>query len=168
MTAQQLAFVLLRVLGVFWGTQAIIGFPGAFSFAGMPGTPNLWLASQLSVLALAFIFSLLLIIWTKQIVDYLFPASGEMTESIKSMDIQSIAFSVVGLLIIGQTLPTLIRHGFEYFYLLREYELDRGRFGARVLGQIASSVLMTLLGVALFLGSKGLARFWHNIRPLKN
>ncbi len=37
-----------------------------------------------------------------------------------------------------------------------------------VWAQITSSVLMALLGGALFLGSKGLARFWHNIRPLKN
>ena len=105
---------------------------------------------------------------TRHLVDYLIPADGDITESIRSKDIQSIAFSVVGLVIIAQALPALIRHGFDYAYLLLQDELDMSHFMGQFWGQITSSVLMALLGGALFLGSKGLARFWHNIRPLKD
>ena len=77
---------------------------------------------------------------------------------------RTIAFAVVGVLVVMRALPGLFYHGFEYVYLLRQTPLARDQFVSQSWAQIASSVAMAALGVTLFFGAKGLTRLWQGFR----
>jgi hypothetical protein len=72
--------------------------------------------------------------------------------------LQAIAFSVVGVLLVVQAAPGLVS-------LVWMAMTDMGRpFGSNAYAAMVQPVVQILLGVALFLQSRGLALLWHKIR----
>lgn len=122
-----------------------------------------------------FIVALILLIKANAIATLIIaPRSNSPNERIEisSLTAQAIAFSVVGVLIVAQALPKLL-----------QIVMNVQRFKMKGLSGQAQEMLSNswpsiivfgtelILGIALFVGGKGIATLWHELQrrqPFKN
>jgi hypothetical protein len=91
-------------------------------------------------------------------------AAGSATLSPAGVEAQAIAFSVVGILLVGQALAGL---GLAVAHMLRGAAADASDVGMRwedAIPGLVGAAAKAGFGVVLFLRAPGLALLWHRIR----
>jgi len=76
-------------------------------------------------------------------------------------DIQAVAFSVVGVLVVATALPGLAQFA---LVLTREWPSGQGRAKLHLWGLGAGAAARMALGIGLFFGGRGLSNFWFKLR----
>jgi len=163
MTPRALTTVLLAVLGVYLLGDAITQVGTTVFFLTLE-SPQEWLQQSHRDQALAtglFVvlevgFAVCVLLWRTRIATALFPSESEPTSTAFDLsDLQRVLFAVLGLYFAIKGLAVVISGVAQ----LSPHEslLD---FWA----QYASSAIEALFGIALFLGTRGVAGAWFRAR----
>jgi hypothetical protein len=181
MTKRDIATLALKVLGI-WVFVAMV-IPLVMFTAGIAITfkvlkPEGWqvglvlaLLVQPPLLVLLFLVAFMLTFGTERICRWLLPDFAEepVSATASSADIQGIAFSCIGLAIFVWgllqflvVLPAFRQHlrdmlyskGPSVWWIVHHWD-EMGPFLARIVALV--------LGIALFFGGRGLAKFWHRL-----
>ena len=81
------------------------------------------------------------------------------SQGVKASDVQRIAFSVLGLFFVGNSLPKLVST-LTSIYSMSELP----NFTARLLVGAGGAITQFIVGLGIFLGSQGLVNFLNTIR----
>jgi len=177
MTKSDIFSLALKILGVYTIIIAISTLRSSFSmiFAYFnnpqyaPSMASIIVGSLLPLLIL-LIVSYYLIKRSDKLSKTIFPnnQSEKVILTLSSVEIQSIAFSIIGVLVIVWALPKL----FEIVTQLSYSKIHQGdvfsvRTGQKLIEYSVDVVIRLALGIYLFIGSKGLSTIWHKIHPLQ-
>ncbi len=84
--------------------------------------------------------------------------SDDDTQAVSTHNIQELAFSVVGIILLVIAIPKLFQIS-SYIYTSKNTLI--GSFMAGTMIYAIVLIVQCILGIGLFLGGKGLATFWH-------
>ena len=177
MTKQDVFSLALKILGIYTIIVAISALRFSLSMIFSYITNPQYFPSLVSIvvgsllpLLLLLILSYYLIKRSDKLSKTIFPnsQSEKVILTLSSVEIQSIAFSIIGVLVIVWALPKL----FEIVTQLSYSKIHRGdvfsvRMGQKLIEYSVDVVIRLALGIYLFIGSKGLSTIWHKIHPLK-
>ena len=170
MTKQELSQIALKVLGIYAlldSIQFISGVLNVFSFG--EDAPF-----ERSLMALSMVVPFLILLWagtflirrTDRITSKYFPSGSIDNIDLKESQIQAIAFSIIGVVLIVTTIPKLSQLGVDIFSLMSradelgaEFKLERDTigFGINLLSRF-------ILGILLFIGGDSVSNLWRRIK----
>ncbi len=171
MKNQQIASLSLKIIGIY---SIILAVPmignliNAFGFpADGPMERIIIVLSVAITFVLQLVASLFLIYFGDRIAKIFIPTSdtNESISALNSRDIQAIAFSIIGVVLIVVTIPKLFQLGANIYAIQRaadnfqaEYKLERDTiaFGVNILCRF-------ILGILLFITGDSLSNIWHKI-----
>ena len=172
MNLKNLCIVILRIMAIFC---LIESFPLlqnlSFFFAMSQETPD----DRYKLILLAFLPSAILLIagisllvFSPKLTEMILPARNDDKSRINwsLKEIQSILFSVAGVYIFCNSIPRMFSWITQLIHVLGGSSLLSYKRDLTVSTwiSIALSILETLAGIGLFLGSRGLSGIWHHIR----
>ena len=177
--ARKIAFIGLRLLAIYILLQSLLHLARVANYYVLPlfydsliqyneTSVNAWF--NLAPFFVLLIFSVLLWIFADKISTFLLLPNQESDQSdrqISATEIQSIAFSAIGLFLIVNSLPQFFSMIPEYIQIkdVANHLVDpRLKYGFRF-GMI-EKIVQLVLGIALFLGSRGLVGLVRKIRSL--
>ena len=168
LTGIGLGTIALQLLGVYCISLALPIFSMLASYLGASGVtsigrPGWQILFSFMMPGTYLVIGALLIRYAPRLSSWLFreTANGVMAGPVTTavgQHLQGIAFAVVGLMAIIDSVPRLT----SFLWMAMTSWL--GRFGSEGFGAAVEPIMRLLLGLALFLQSKGLALFWHKIR----
>ncbi|OIJ15560.1 hypothetical protein BKP35_00770 [Anaerobacillus arseniciselenatis] len=177
--ARKIAFIGLRLLAIYILLQSLLHLARVANYYVLPlfydslmqynaNSVNAWF--NLAPFFVLLMFSILLWIFAKKISSFLLLPDQESDQSdmqISATEIQSIAFSAIGLFLIVNTLPQLFSMIPEYIQIkdVANHLIDpRLKYGFWF--GVIEKIVQLVLGIALFLGSRGLVGLVRKIRSL--
>jgi Ca2+/Na+ antiporter len=169
MTKQELSQIALKILGIYAlleSIQFISGVLNVFSFRG--DAPF-----ERSLMVLSMVVPFLILLWAgtflirraDRITSKYFPSGSIDNVDLKGSQIQAIAFSIIGAVLIVTTIPKLSQLGVNIYSLMRradklgaKFELERDTigFGINLLSRF-------ILGVLLFISGNSISNLWRRI-----
>jgi hypothetical protein len=105
---------------------------------------------------------LTLILASKKIAKLVCREDDDVNISCTAKELQAIAFSCIGLWLICSSVPGLINNVIHYFRALQGYAITP------IANFSIKNTLQMLLGVVLFVQSRGLATLWEKLNEIRN
>ena len=173
MSKKEISILCFQILGVLSFLFAISNIN--FITVGIQSIKSESLSSVLIVLSfipfISFIaVGIYLIKNSEKISELIFPftESEKKGTTLSSIDIQNIAFSIVGIFILAQAIPSFFKAVSNFFYLIIvPYHSSFNPFKYRLIGDFTGVILKLVLGSYLFLQSEGISKLWHKIKEAK-
>lgn len=169
MTKQELAEIALKILGIYallTSIQFIGSFISVFNFpSDGPWIRSLMLISVIAPLLLLLWAGYYLLCRTSRISLKYFPEGQIQNINIDAKNLQSIAFSIIGVVLIVTTIPKLSQLGVSIYALSErakdigtDYKLERDTiaFGISILCKF-------ILGILLFISGDSITNLWMKI-----
>ncbi|MCE5186209.1 MAG: hypothetical protein LLF76_08810 [Planctomycetaceae bacterium] len=172
MTKREIASLTIKLMGVWMLIKALSYLPMSItqivSLREIATRGILFAACwTVGLAALAVIWAAVIILFSNRFAKWLIKDNQtvELNGPINKRDVLTVAFACIGLFLIVTAMPTLLNSATLYF-LLRRIEEGYGEQSAnqRWIAATFSELIQIGLGVWLFAGSQGIARFWENIR----
>jgi hypothetical protein len=169
MTKQELSQIALKILGIYALLESIQLLSGVFSVFAIPGDAPL----IKSFVVLSIIVPFLILLWagiylilrSEKITSKYFPVGSIGNISLKGSQIQAIAFSIIGAVLIVTTIPKLSQLGFNIYSLMSradelgtKFQLERDTLGFGI-----NLLCKFILGVLLFISGDSIANLWRRI-----
>lgn len=172
MQKEEFAYIGCKLLALYWLISAfglLASFISAVSMLQNTESISYFSTASLyfSHLPLAVHIILAVFFWfgANRFVKHIFSNTYETNSScVTAHQVQTIAFSVVGLLLIVMSAPEIINLLYK-IQLLKEFD-SYSETSINVKAKMVELTLKTLLGVILFFGSKGLSGILLRIRTL--
>ncbi|MBI4681094.1 MAG: hypothetical protein HY753_07840 [Nitrospirae bacterium] len=180
----QIASLSLKLIGIFSIIQAIPilkELSAAFAFKksnlfiseAAPPTFNYLLLGILTSIILLLILGTCLIIFSDKLAEKIMKGNSEtLLTDISARDIQLIAFSVVGVVLIVLAIPQIVQLGVNIQVLKQAGDdLPIKNVLASTWAHAIGLTIQTIIGLLLFFGSRGLSSLWYSFqstRPMKN
>ena len=179
MTKREVASLALKILGIYAFIisvsvlQSMVLMIATYSAQYTdhpnrgPGLSSLATGSIISLLLLIFL-GCFLITASEKLSRLIFPkdVAEERVLSLASKDAQTIAFSIVGVLLLARAVPRLFGVIVQISHLCQESPFSRS-IKWRAIESSVVLVVQFALGLYLFLGSKGLSGLWHKMQQTK-
>jgi len=176
MTKREVASLALKLLGIYAFILSISLLHSMMytiamnsgQYADQPGqSPNsalLAIGSGIPWLLLIFL-GWYLIAASERLGRCIFPqaTAEEKTSALSSGDVQTIAFSIVGLLLLTKAAPGLFRV-ILWIWLIHSGNFPRAAAKDQIIQSSVVLVVQLVFGLYLFLGSKGLSGLWHKLQ----
>lgn len=161
MTNRELASLAIKLVGLYCLIQVVLHIAGASYMV---------LSGQMTIPALGLFYAVLssfvalgaLLIWKSEWFVRLVLAARKRPgpdEETEQKRLQPILFSVVGVVLVVQALP-------QVSFTISRYLFEEDRELGWQWPHLTGLAVQMLLGVALFLGSGGLARVWRRINEM--
>jgi len=177
LTKHEIASLSLKILGIYSIIQAVpllqpIGmYLTTFRhLADKPISPvSIFLGSALPPIIL-ILLGTFLIIFSSRLAGRLISddATGTALSAMSGLQIQALVFSVLGVAVFVMAIPKLVQIGTNLAVLNHaETKHEAERILRHTWPHITAVIVQLLIGVGLFLGGKGLAKFWHHLREDK-
>jgi hypothetical protein len=179
MSSREVASLALKLLGVYAIIHALPFLQYLGAIAALPRSERanvataVWaylavLVPFLLVAAVAFI----LLTHSESIARMLVKEDREIAPGGPSMrDVQTIAFSIVGVLVFILAIPGIYQSILSLWYLGRGYyggpSPERSQLYLKIATSAAGPVIQCTLGLVLFFRSRGLANFWHSLQSAR-
>ncbi len=169
MTKHEVAVLACKILGIYFVVGGLSGLGYAvtelvrhFSRGTEGSMSNLWLATLVGS-TLMVVFGILLWVLVDRIAARVVSGAEAPTEvsKISGADIQAIAFSVVGMLVLARFFPQLAQL-IVYLSILDRY--DHTPVDAMTKGRIGGLIVQLAIGLWLLLGSRGLVGLLKTVR----
>ncbi|WP_088186648.1 hypothetical protein [Desulfosporosinus sp. FKA] len=165
MSKQEIASLACKILGIYMiiqGLNVMVNIIPVYYF-----TPQQGFSNNLLVIIIPFavliVFGVLLWPLSNKLADLMVKGETNFHEEsgVKASDIQRVSFSVLGLLLFGNSIPKLISE-LVSFYSMR----GMANSTVRLLGQLGvlGTIVQFIIGLGIFLGSEGLVNFLNTIR----
>ena len=172
MTKREVASLALKLSGIYAFIVSVSSFRTMmFMIASIGDHPGQGLNSTL--LAAGYGIPLLLLLFlgwylisaSERLSRLIFPqdAAEDKISALSSEDAQTIAFSVVGLLLLTKAVPGLFRV-ILWISDIYSRNLPLAFSKGRLVQEAVVVVVRLALGLYLFLGSKGLSELWHKMQ----
>ena len=172
MTKREIASLAIKLMGVFILLKSISYVPMAYSgmfYAVREGNNAgilqtvliLMMSTAMAVVPLAF--SILVIVLSDKAAAWLIKEDNSIenaSTSISKTDVMAIVISCIGLYFIVNTTPRFI----HALITIRRYPHTPFPNLLNVGRELIAPAVQIALGVWLFVGSKGIAKFWKKIR----
>ena len=184
MTRIQIASLSLKLIGIFSFIQAIpilreLSIAFAFkenNFIMQDKTDqafNYLLFGVLTSIILLLILGTCLIIFSDKLAEKIMKGNSEtLLTDISARDIQSIAFSVVGVVLIVLAIPQIVQLGVNIQVLKQAGDdVPTRNVLAGTWAHAIGLIIQSVIGLLLFFGSRGLSSLWYSFqstRPMKN
>ena len=172
MTKREVASLALKLSGIYAFIVSVSSFRTMmFMIASIGDHPGQGLNSTL--LAAGYGIPLLLLLFlgwylisaSERLSRLIFPqdAAEDKISALSSEDMQTIAFSVVGLFLLTKAVPGLCRVILQISDIYHQ-NLLLGYVKGKLVQDLVVRVVQFSLGLYLFLGSKGLSGLWHKMQ----
>lgn len=171
MTNQQIASLSLKILGIYSIILAVPMIGNLINAFGFPANGIMERTTIVLSVAITFVLQfgtgLYLIYFGDIIAIKIMPKADtiDSNSALNSRDIQAMAFSIIGVVLIVVTIPKLFQLGANIYAIQRsadsmqaEYKFERDTiaFGVNILCRF-------ILGVLLFITGDSLSNIWHKI-----
>lgn len=176
MRNRDIAYMAIRILSLYIFMQACISLVHFINFGIIPiivGSNDIsfWqvFIGFFGPFALLLGCSILLWMFTDRICNFIIVRKEDMEDeqnqlTIKS--IQSIAYSVVGLIIFVKAVPQAVRIIPQVKFIIGEYALGNEQVRIKMTFQVIEKILELFIGFSLFVGGKGLVGIFEKLRNL--
>ncbi len=160
MTNRELASLGIKLVGLYCLIQVVARVAG-FSYSLLSGQAKMPALGLFFGVFLVFVALGVLLIWkSERFVHLALPrAERSSHEGSEPPRLQAVFFSVVGVVLIVQALPSVT------LFVARHWIEESPPFGWQW-PHLAALLVQVVLGVALFLGSAGLTRIWRRINQM--
>jgi hypothetical protein len=169
MTKQELSQIALKILGIYSLLESIQFATGVLNVFSIRGDAPF----ERSLMALSMVVPFMILVWagiflirkTDRITSKYFPSGSIDNIDLKGSQIQTIAFSIIGAVLIVTTIPKLSQFGVDIYYLMSradelgtKFQLERDTigFGINLLSRF-------ILGILLFISGDSIANIWRRI-----
>ncbi len=176
MTKQEIASLALKLLGIYCFIQALTFLASTLSLVGM-NVSEMGLSKSLMVAggALPVLGYLLagsvLLMYGDRISGKLTSKGKKMGTSatgITTRDVQTLAFSIVGIYLIAMSLPNLASLLWTIAYYYRKGGPDLARAGVENVWRHTIQVVVEfVIGIGLFLGARGVSSLWFFLQKAR-
>jgi hypothetical protein len=179
MKANQLATLVLRLLGIYCLIQFVTSFavtspaiPILFEMENLSSSEKIVIITTGVFLAFQFAVGILLIVKSVSWGEKLAPQnmSEANITSVSFEQVQLLAFAVAGVLIFSNALPQVL-NSFSSFFISISQVADKNRhtgsvqyYDWRMLLSSAGTISKAALGLWMFFGANGFANFWRSAR----
>jgi hypothetical protein len=169
MTTQKIASLALKIVGIYSIIQfieqirALVHAIG-FSFAEPPIRPTMIIGASISS-ALLLGLSILLLAFSNRLARKLFPEDDPIEnlhfDDLKNL--QSIAFSIVGVVIFAVAIPKIFQISATIYALQKSgYEIPVAeRISKETFAFGVATIIQLIIGLLLFLGGPSLSNLWQ-------
>lgn len=165
MNKQEIASLACKILGIYMvlqGINVMVNIIPVYLFTPRQGFSNNLLVTIIPF-AFLIIFGVLLWPLSNKLADMMVKGEPNFREEsgIKASDIQRVSFSVLGLLLLGNSIPKLVS-ALVTLYTMRGMTNST----VRLFGQLglAGTITQFIFGLGIFLGSRGLVNMLNAIR----
>jgi hypothetical protein len=172
MTIRELAYLGLRLTAVYIFSLALMQLGQLINVILQTYEANMLISREVlffySLAPVILLTILSIIIWfkTNKIIKYLVPSENttddEQMKGILLKQLQTLAFSVVGLILFARALPQFLQVFSEI--LLINNQLLQGPILYKSYLFIAQRILECVLGLVILLGAKGLSNILSKVR----
>ena len=168
---KQVAKLALQILGIYTLVSSIKVIQAFINAFGMPADEIsiriTLISSSFISLGLLIVVGLYLILKAEILSDRLLSDENDIKTDIKikPIELQAIAFSIVGVVLIVLTIPKIFQLGVN-IYALKKYALERGaeqKLARDTLSYGVGLLIQFLLGVLLFFSGNSIANLWHKV-----
>jgi len=174
MVQRDFADIGIKLLGIFALMYALRYVPTLVQALNMDPHKDMPIAIAASLLGVFLYLGLgrWLITRSKYLSRRLFPFEAQTGTHINSESFQAVLFSAVGVYVLCESIPEAVRTFTHYMFSDRSGADDYARkflvleYVAQNWAALLALVAQLLLGIVLFFGSKGLAAYWHRLRPM--
>ena len=185
MTGSQIASLSLKLMGIFTIIQAVPilkDLSSYFMFKGsnfmepdkLPPSYNYLLIGILSSICLLILLGACLIIYSDSLGKKIIKENNDtkISTDLTAKDLQAIAFSVIGLVMIVFAIPHLVKIA-SNIQVLKLYgnEYPGKNVSAGTWAYAIGLSVQVIMGLLLFLGSRGLSSLWYffqKMRPMRD
>ncbi len=169
MTKQEIALLALRLLGIYCFIQALTFLASSLSLVGM-NVAEMGLSRSLMVAGATLpimgylLAGVVLLMFGGKISGKMINQdkhAGAPATGIATRDVQTLAFSIVGIYLIAASLPSFASLLWTIAYYYRKGGPDLARAGVENVWRHAIQVIVEfVVGVGLFLGARGVSSLW--------
>lgn len=173
MTKREITSLVLKLMGIYIIASYIGYIPMAILtqlrivYLQEPiSLTNMIFASVIALSTLLYLVCcILLIIYSNRVAGWIIYEDNavELPESISKDDVMAIAFCCIGLLIMTHAIPKLLSM-IHVVFLERTSEYSVASMFWRSICRIIPPLIEFILGLLLFIRTKGLVKLWHKIR----
>ncbi|MFZ5644442.1 MAG: hypothetical protein ACOY46_12710 [Bacillota bacterium] len=172
MTARMLAALSCKVLAIFVLIKVIsdLNWASVFISALQPDVGGYEIIIAISAIVISFLFLTAIgyILWfrTDYLTQKMMVKDFAIEESrLKSDDIQAIAFSAVGVIVLADAIPDIVQQIF-YIWQMRsaQYMITEQWNNFYTVSRIAGLSLQIVIGLWLFFGSRGIVGLVRTLR----
>jgi len=172
MNARQLASLVLKLFGIFLLIRHLRYLSMVFSLSNATGyngpscfVNTVGLAISVGAGLLYLLACLLLVFKSDAIARRLAPDEQAMlAPGVDADTIQTLAFCILGLILMTKSIPELAQSGVAYFMT----ECGLSQVHSRLLcSQLVATLIQFVIGLVLFLQADGLTGFWKKLRTAK-
>ena len=179
MTVKELAYVALKVTGVYCVIKGLFLLAGVISAARLVSSGELIDVGVFFAILISFVLMMLLgfflLKFTKRAGRMIgLPELGKSSEIVKVEKFQTVAFSIVGVILVATAIP-------KFFYIMSSaaYEAIRNisiagkpARGMEIwtpdnIGQLVEIAILAALGLFLFFRADGITRLWQQFHEKK-
>jgi hypothetical protein len=170
MTKNFIFSISLKLMGIYSFVQAIISLQGfgmfvtSYSnFAGADANLTAMYIGALLPCCFLIILCFILLFFSNKIANKLIGSNEPIgfSSGLNSKDVQSLAFSIIGVVIFLLALIRIVRFGSSILFALQNTTDPSRLFN---LSHIIGLMLQLLIGAILFFGAKPLSLFWHRLK----
>ena len=169
MTKREITSLVLKLIGIY----IVVSFVGYLPISLIALTTTYLKDSTamscvfVLLTLLYLLFCILIIIYSNRVAGWIIHEDNtvELPDSISKDDVMAIAFCCMGLLIMTNAIPKLLSMIPQYIVVLgniSEY-LYAGKFWQHIT-RLVAPLIQFILGLFLFIRTKGLVKLWHRIR----
>ena len=180
MTARETASLAFKVTGIvclIWSIPFLQTTLSALTIDRIPSfTTHRWVLFALQVVPFLLLVSAgaVLIFRSDALSDWAFPRPGNASVSAEPSEVQAIALSVAGAVIVALAVPDLAKIGWNFVLLrvMRDpveaqtpwlFEGAASRYAKETWGYLVGTIVQLLLGLGLFLRSRAIVRWWDRL-----
>ncbi len=171
MTRGELGSAVFKVAGILILVKAIPILSAIFQFFTLPSA-GISVAQRITYYLACFVPPVvyivigLFLIWrSRDLAASVFGVPEQkITFALDVRDVQSVAFSVIGIYLIVQAFPEILRYLYSY-YQLRGIAATPASIEAK--GAILSNSLQFLFGIGLFLSGGRISNIWGTIQAMR-
>jgi len=120
---------------------------------------------QIANMALFLAFGTILMAFSSRFACKVFPNEDDAREAAacSAKEIQTVAFSVVGVYLLGTAIPKLVMTALEFIRTSNDYS-EQQRLWHRHGPRLIESGIQLVIGLYLFLGARGVRSVWTRLR----
>lgn len=160
MDARKLCAAAVRFYALMLVITFLVAAPHVVAYLSSQSSERWWATGSLLSLAVTLAVAAFLLVRTKTVVRWVVPdlEPGAEVEPPRASELGVIAFSLAGLVFVVRGLESLVQSGATWYFSTAETRFHTRELTSHDKAAIVGALLMTVIGLWLMLGSRGILR----------
>lgn len=169
MSGRSIAEVALKTWAILMLAQVVIGVPSTLILmTAQTGPDDQWTRSmeamQVVGLLAGILVGLCLLIWGKQVSEWVIPETATLQIGVDANQLSVIAFALVGVFLLAGGLQDAISLGYIFIHKRLNPLYNQEYLWIQEQEVVVNAILHITVGVFLILGRKGIGKTWSRLR----